>query len=77
MGMKSFVHQVINRFGILNNVPSFPGGCFMVHPTLGRFVKSLTLCHRAFDTIREALTVSGGLFLDQDCTRILLILCLT
>ena len=75
--MKSFVRQVINRSSILNNVPSVPGSCFMVNPTLSRLVKSLTLCRRAFDTIREALTVSGGLFLDQECACISLILCLT
>ena len=62
MHMKSFVSQLINRSSILNNVPSIPGSCFVVNPMLRRLARSLTLRHRALDTIHEALTVSGGLF---------------
>ena len=77
MRTKRFVSQVMNRSTERDNVPSFPGSCFVVNPTLCRLAKSLTFRGRAFNTAHQALSISSGPFLDKHSTCISLILCFT
>ena len=77
MRTKSFVSQLMDRSAEHDNVPSFPGNCFVVNSTSRRLAKSLTLRGSTLNTIHEALCVVSGPFLDKHRTRISLILCST